>query len=247
MKTLKVKRSLAETHPDIARQWHPTKNLPLTPEDVTYGSSRKAWWVCDKSHEWKTTVRSRTQGSGCPECYADIRGDKIAKGALRKRGSLADNHPDIARQWHPTKNLPLTPNDVSPGSKKKAWWVCDKGHDEWLALISNRTRKKPSGCPECGYKTVGIKRIKAALRRSGSLAEAHPDIARQWHPTKNLPLTPNDVSPGSNKKAWWVCDKGHDDWLTMIKNRTKKKPSGCPECGKEKARERLDSYFVKSE
>ena len=71
------------------------------------------------------------------------------------------------------------------------------------------------------------------LKRKKSLAETHPDIARQWHPTKNGTLTPHDVPPRSGKKAWWVCDKGHDDWLTRIYTRTKKKPTGCPKCSEE--------------
>lgn len=29
------KKSLAETHPEVSKQWHPTKNGDLTPYDVT--------------------------------------------------------------------------------------------------------------------------------------------------------------------------------------------------------------------
>ena len=46
------------------------------------------------------------------------------------------------------------------------------------------------------------------LKKKKSLAETHPEVAKQWHPTKNGDLTPNNVTPGSNKKAWWKCDKG---------------------------------------
>jgi predicted RNA-binding Zn-ribbon protein involved in translation (DUF1610 family) len=230
MKTIKVRRSLAEKYPDIARQWHPTKNKPLTPHDVTPRSGKKAWWVCDKGHDdWLARIADRTgkKPSGCPECGKETGREGIRKAAIRRSGSLAEKYPDIARQWHPTKNKPLTPHDVTPRSGKKAWWVCDKGH-EWPTRIFIRTGKKPSGCPECGKEKV----IKAALRRSGSLAEKYPDIARQWHPTKNLPLTPHDVTPGSNRKAWWVCDKGHE-WKVKVANRTGQH-SGCPECYAEK-------------
>ncbi len=224
MKTLKRKKSLAETHPDIARQWHPTKNGTLTPHDVPPRSGKKAWWVCDKGHDdWLALISGRTKEkpTGCPVCV------------YTRSGTLAEKYPDIARQWHPTKNLPLTPHDVPPRSAKKAWWVCDKGHDDWLTRIYTRTKKKPTGCPKCSEEVRGEKTRKAALRKSRSLAKTHPDIARQWHPTKNLPLTPDDVTYGSNTKAWWVCDKGHNDWLTVIKSRTSKKPSGCPKCSEE--------------
>ncbi len=157
MKTIKVRRSLAEKYPDIARQWHPTKNLPLTPHNVSPGSGKKAWWVCEKGHEWKAQIKSRTRkkGTGCPKCYEKVRGEIIRKAAIRRSGSLAETHPDIAGQWHPTKNLPLTPHDVTPGSNRKVWWVCDKGHDDWLAMIYSRTGKKPTGCPECVKETAG--------------------------------------------------------------------------------------------
>ncbi len=49
------KQSLAQTHPDIAKQWHPTNNGDLSPSDVTKGSHKKIWWKCDKEddHEWE--------------------------------------------------------------------------------------------------------------------------------------------------------------------------------------------------
>ena len=53
-----------------------------------------------------------------------------------------------------------------------------------------------------------------------SLAEKHPELTKQWHPTKNGELTPNDVTFGSNKKVWWKCDKAEDhEWKASLKNR----------------------------
>ncbi len=37
-----AKKSLAETHPELAKEWHPTKNDD-TPYDVTFGSHKKMW------------------------------------------------------------------------------------------------------------------------------------------------------------------------------------------------------------
>ena len=33
----KDKKSLAETHPEVAKQWHPTKNGDLTPHNIDSG------------------------------------------------------------------------------------------------------------------------------------------------------------------------------------------------------------------
>ena len=39
------KLTLAEEYPELAMQWHPTKNEGLTPEMVTCGSKKKVWWL----------------------------------------------------------------------------------------------------------------------------------------------------------------------------------------------------------
>ena len=58
-------------------------------------------------------------------------------------------YPDIAKEWHPTKNGDLRPENFMRGSHKKVWWKCSKGH-EWEAIISNRARKsKGTGCTSC--------------------------------------------------------------------------------------------------
>ena len=51
-------KSLAEVNPELAKQWHPTKNDDLTPFNVTTGSKKKVWWKYDKAHdhEWEATV-----------------------------------------------------------------------------------------------------------------------------------------------------------------------------------------------
>ena len=36
----------------------------------------------------------------------------------------------------------------------------------------------------------------------------YPDLVKEWHPTKNGDLTPNDFTHGSGKKVWWLCPKG---------------------------------------
>ena len=60
-----------------------------------------------------------------------------------------------------------------------------------------------------------------------SLLTEYPEIAKTWDYKKNENLRPENVGPHSNKKAWWICDKGHS-WYAMIGNRTRW--SGCPYC-----------------
>ncbi len=60
-----------------------------------------------------------------------------------------------------------------------------------------------------------------------SLEGIYPNIAREWNIGKNAPLLPKLFSPQSNKKVWWICEKGHE-WEAFIYTRTK--GIGCPYC-----------------
>jgi hypothetical protein len=129
---------MAHTHPELAKQWHPTKNLPLTPESVIAAHSGKLWWVCDEGHEFTSTGQKRASGTRCPFC--------INQKLLAGYNDLATVNPSIAREWHPTKNRDLTPETVLGAGHRKYWWICDQGH-EWRAQITDRLLG--TACPGC--------------------------------------------------------------------------------------------------
>jgi hypothetical protein len=66
---------LQTVNPELAKQWHPTKNGGLTPNDVTKGSNKKVWWYCENGHEWEASIANRTKGNGCPNCYRTQKGN----------------------------------------------------------------------------------------------------------------------------------------------------------------------------
>ena len=132
---------LATLRPDLAAQWHPIKNLPLTPETVSGNSNRSVWWVCGLGHEWRSPIGRRAQGStGCPVC--------TGKQVLPGFNDLATLEPKIAAQWAQDLNGTLTPEMVTVGSAKRVWWRCDQDH-VWAAKIYSRTGSQRSGCPVC--------------------------------------------------------------------------------------------------
>ena len=45
--------SLAEHNPELIAEWHPTKNIDITPQEISYGSAKKVWWKCNKGGEVK--------------------------------------------------------------------------------------------------------------------------------------------------------------------------------------------------
>lgn len=197
-------------------QWDNEKNLPLRPDQVRYGTQKKAWWKCERGHRWQAVVYARVTGNGCPYC--------AQKRALAGYNDLATKFPEIAAQWDAEKNDTLTPQDVLAYSNKKVWWRCGQGHS-YVAEISKRTRQH-SGCPYCANKLV--------LPSFNDLASKRPDVAKQWHPSMNAGLMPKQVTCGSKRSVWWQCGYGHA-WKAVIYSRTAKRAAGCPVCAKEMA------------
>ena len=62
-----MNNSLAEVHPELISEWS-EKNLPLTPEDITFGSNKKVWWKGACGHEWQTSVKARSNGEKQKTC-----------------------------------------------------------------------------------------------------------------------------------------------------------------------------------
>lgn len=219
---------LATTRPELAKQWHPTKNGTLTPQDVVAGTLRKVWWQCEKGHEWQATVASRASGVGCPVCAGKV--------IILGENDLATVFPGIAAQWHPTQNGDLKPETLSPYSNRSVWWLCPKGHD-YRARVAART-SCGSGCPYCAGKKI--------WPGFNDLASLEPEVAKQWHTTLNGTLTPEMVTPGSSKKVWWQCPDGHV-WKAVIHSRARGRKCGCPVCAGRVKPERLERYAALTE
>lgn len=160
--------SLSNTYPEIAKEWHPTKNGELSPDFVTPKSGRKVWWLGACGHEWQAVISHRTDGQNCPICS----NHKLLAGF----NDLATKFPNIADEWHPVKNGQLTPSDVFSTSNRKVWWLGKCGH-EWQVAISCRT-KNNNGCPICsGYRfQSGINDLKTI----------NPALAAEWDYEKNI-------------------------------------------------------------
>ena len=71
-KKVSSSNSLTMRFPEIANEFDLEKNGPLTPNDITFGSSKKYWWRCSANpeHSWQAGVAARTGmlKTGCPEC-----------------------------------------------------------------------------------------------------------------------------------------------------------------------------------
>ncbi|MFH1321471.1 MAG: zinc-ribbon domain-containing protein [Bacteroidota bacterium] len=202
--------SLADNNKTLAKEWHPNKNGELAPDMFSQSSAEKVWWLCVKRHEWKASISNRNAGRGCPYC---------SNKKVDKSNCLLTKNPELASEWHSSKNGKLKPNEVLPGSDIKAWWACPQKH-EWESRIGDRNRG--SGCPYCGHKLA---------HEPTCLETVNPKLSKDWHPIKNNELTPKDVLPQSNKKVWWKCKNGHE-WEARITDRNG--GHKCPHCSGKK-------------
>lgn len=205
---------LASQYPELVNEWHPAKNLPLTPEQVLPGSEKKVWWRCSQGHEWQAEIRSRVSGCGCPVCTNRV----VVPGA----NDLASRFPDLAAEWDTAANGTLTPQDVTFGAKRKVWWRCAKGHT-WRVSVQSRTLDG-TGCPVCAGRVI--------VPGENDMASRFPALAQEWHPEENGPLRPSQVAPSSRRRVWWLCPLGHT-YATTVEARTGK-GSGCPYCAGKK-------------
>ena len=200
---------LATVNPNLAAEWHSTRNGSLHPTEVTAGSDRVATWLCAVGHEWDASISSRGQGIGCPYCSG--------RRAIPGLTDLATRHPQILGQWHSVKNEGLDPRTVAAASNRKVWWACGLGH-EWEATPAKRTVQK-RGCPVCSNQRV--------LAGYNDLASTFPHLVDVWDPVLNLPLTPDLVIAGTGRKLWWRCQREH---CYQSRPHELLKGRGCPVC-----------------
>lgn len=212
-----MKKTLSD-YPELLKEWHPTLNGELNPHEISKCSHKKIWWKCQKKgHSWQAVPNSRTRNDSnkCPYC---------ANKKVCEDNCLATTHPEMSKQWHPTLNS-VTPNDVFAGTHEKYWWICSNNHC-WQAKPNDRTRRN-NDCPYCTNKKVC---------KDNCLATTHPELVKEWHPSKNE-ISPEEITSGSNRKVWWLCSKNHE-WQANCKNRSVLK-RGCPICSESRGEKEI--------
>lgn len=194
--------------PELAKEWDYEKNINLVLENFTPKSNVKVWWKClKKKHFWRASIVQRsTYNSKCPFC-----GNKHSK-----ENNLLVQNPDIAKYWHPTLNGSLTPADVTSFSGKKVWWICENNHTS-KSSVNNKVRRKK--CNEC---------LGRVVNKLTSLKDKFPQLIKEWDFDKNKDLDPLKIHFGSEKYAWWLCNRKHS-FYSRISHRTKSK-TRCPYC-----------------
>jgi hypothetical protein len=259
-------QSCGEKYPELVKEWHPIKNHKLTIYDVSSSSGKKVWWKCERGHEWKAAVYTRTSGSGCPHCIKELHTsfpeqaiffycNKIAEAINRdtsfgKEIDIYIPQHRIAieyngKYWH--KNRKLSDDNKISFFKAiglRTITIIESNIDEVDGdIIYYKYQKSLTWCIIQLFNLIGIEyedvdverdmcKIYSQyilLQKENSLGTLYPRIAEEWHPTKNMDLSPYLITAKSSKKVWWVCKKCGHEWQSIVANRTKHN-NGCPNC-----------------
>lgn len=200
------KDSLSARYPEITSEWNAEKNGPLRPNQFQEGSDQMVWWLCAHGHQWQATLDDRVSGKRCPCCAGNKR---------KAANSIGVRRPDLLEEWDWRENE-ITPYELSRRSTKKVAWVCKECGEKWTATVAGRCDGK--GCPHCAGKLTVIE---------NNLAAERADLAAQWHPTMNHPLTPEMVDAKARHPVWWYCKHCGREWHRSPYRRTSSK---CPFC-----------------
>lgn len=134
--------------------------------------------------------------------------------------SLQERYPEVAQDWHPTKNGNLTPEHVSQKSCKNVWWLCHTCKYEWLSTITNRTSKNQK-CPNCNG---GIAKIVYCIELN-KIFTCIKDASRETGAQKNsISKSCYDENkfagqhPETNEPLHWRCvyDKINKDGSVVL-------------------------------
>ncbi len=93
---------LASQCPELLKEWDYEKNV-ISPEEITPGSNRKVWWLCEKGHSWEANISNRKKGRGCPFCS----GKRVIEGM----NDLCSLRPDLIKEWDYEKNM-IKPTEI---------------------------------------------------------------------------------------------------------------------------------------
>jgi hypothetical protein len=216
-------KSIQYVAPNLINEWIFDKNDKKLDKVNAY-SGIEYWWKCldCKSEYLKSPYDKIIKKHKCSYCS----GRKV-----NETNCLATLHPELIKDWHPSKNEKITPYNMTLGSGKLIWWICKKCGSEYDTTIQNKI-SYTTPCPYCAGSRVN---------HINCLSTTHPKLAKQWHPTLNN-LSPHEVTSGSHKKVWWICPKKdcNNVWEAEIKSRL---ISGCPACNESKGEKKIKRFL----
>jgi len=183
---------------------------------VTVKATRQAHWICpDCDHRFPERVFIMAQSPRCPACLEVRRAERE-----RLMTVPVSDVPALLIAWDDDDTDPGEVM-VAGGGNNLHRFMCNAGHHPRMNPYSFLT----DGCSIC--------RGLATRKQNGrqTLASALPEIAAQWHPTRNgTKVTPETISPNSTKSLIWRAACCGHEWEDTVRNRDKYQRWLCPRC-----------------
>ncbi len=198
---------------ELMKTYNYNKNININLDTLTLGSNKKIWWICDKNHEWETSVSHRTRGQNCPYCS----GHRVQKGY----NDIFTTHSFLKKEWDYSKNQ-FDPTTISAGSDKMTYWKCSNGHS-YKMRVSHRTSNH--GCPYC----AGVKTLSGFNDLETWCKENNSNLLNRWDYIKNA-KNPSEYPRTSSEMVWWKCEICGFEYKNRIEYETIN--INCPACNR---------------
>ena len=132
--------------------------------------------------------------------------------------SFGDHSPELIKEWS-SKNE-LSPFDYCRRSNESVWWICPKGHKDYLKTCDSRVGRR-EGCPTCSHKGPPPLEESLGFKRA--------DLIFEWSEENEKSIW--EVWPGNHYDARWKCLKCSRRWEAPCYSRYSN-ATGCPHCFK---------------
>lgn len=194
---------------------------------MTKCSGRKYWFICNEcNHSFDITISNIVSGNWCRFCSSSVLCKNECSVCYNKSFASSEK----AKYWDYTKNAG-TPRDVSKGSDKKCWFICDKC-DHSFELSLNKVKNR--WCPYCGGRKICKNDCAPCFDRS----MASSNRAHNWNYVKNS-VSPRDFFKSTAKKYWFICDFKHDVYTSP---NSISRGRFCPICKNKTERKLFDEF-----
>lgn len=208
---LKTKR------PDLAKEWDYSKNVGISPDNISYGSHKEVYWICPKGHSYLKSVHSRSRGTGCHICSGVN---------FKRRNKLFDDYPELITELNTSVNTLEDLKNITCCSERKISWKCNVGHIyEQSAVVKIQSK----GCPFCNNKRLlkGYNDLETWCENNNRM-----DLLKEWDYEKN-DKKPSEIFYGSKNRCYFICSNCAHKWSALLYSRTLQKTS-CVKCLKKK-------------
>jgi len=196
--------------PELAKQLMTSeKNLGYDPRRLPV--EHKVWWRCvrNENHDefYRSVAQLRQTGAACPQCR-------------RKDAATLADFPVLLAEFDRKRNGKLEPRNLLANSSTPVFWLCPKHRQHPFKTEVWKRCLRGDRCPYCSHRRAYA---------SNCLANTHPAIARELHPTKNGRHSGETLLATSTIACVFVCDQCGYEYRKQICTRTKTSTC-CPQC-----------------